>query len=316
MNTENIFMLYNMSNDIIHLKIPATIANIVCGFDILGMAIHEPYDEITLKRIEENNIIIKHTDNFGLPEEPEKNVAGVSLKEFTKQLNIPIGFELEIKKNIMPGSGLGSSAASSIGSVAAANLAMGMPFSHLQLLQFAKEGERLASGSAHFDNITPCLYGGITLINPFHPLRVNSISFPPLWCTIIHPQIEVKTSDSRRIIKKEVSVSSAIHQWSNIAGLITGFFKGDYDLISDSLEDVIFEPARSILIPGFQDIKKRSKDAGALGGGISGSGPSIFMLSNDVVIAQQVEKEMKDIYDKIGLSYKSYVTTIKSTPLI
>lgn len=303
-------------NELVRIKVPATVANIVCGFDVLGMAVSEPYDDMVIRLIEKPGITIKHTDDFGLPEETEKNVAGVALKAMLSQVNIAPGFEVSIHKNIMPGSGLGSSAASSAGAVAAANQLLGNPFSNIELLHFAKEGERLASGSAHFDNITPCLMGGITLINSFQTLTVSSISFPPLWCTIIHPQIEVKTADSRKIIKKEIPLSMAVNQWANIAGLITGFFKHDYDLISRSLQDVIFEPSRSILIPGFDDVKKKCKEAGALGGSISGSGPSIFMFSKDETTANLVENEMKLIYDKIGLEYKTYVTTIKSSPLI
>ncbi len=153
-------------------------------------------------------------------------------------------------------------------------------------------------------------------MSPHHKAKVTNISHPELWCTVVHPQIEVKTADSRKIIKKEIPLATAIRQWSNIGGLITGLFKHDYDLISQSLEDVIFEPARSILIPGFADIKRKCKEAGALGGGISGSGPSMFMLSKNELIAKTIETEMRNFYDKIGLSYKTYVTTIKSNPLI
>lgn len=303
-------------NEEVRIRIPATVANLVCGFDILGMAVNEPFDEISVKRLEEPEISLTHEDDFGLPETPEKNVAGVALNAMMQALPSQVGFEIKIKKNIMPGSGLGSSAASSVGAVAAANQLLGKPFSPEQLLEFAAEGERLASGAAHYDNIAPALYGGITFINPNHAQKVTTISHPKLWCTIVHPQIEVKTSDSRKIIKKEIPLTTAIRQWANIGGLITGLFKHDYDLISRSLEDVIFEPARSILIPGFSDIKRKSREAGALGGGISGSGPSVFMLSRDEATAKAVENEMKNYYDKIGLSYKTYVTTIKSSPLI
>lgn len=303
-------------NESIRIKAPATVANIVCGFDVLGMAVNDPYDDMIVRLTGEPGIRIKHTDDFGLPEEADKNVAGVALMKMLSQFENPPGVEVTIHKNIMPGSGLGSSAASSTGAVAAVSHLLNNPFTNNQLLQFAAEGERLASGAAHFDNVTPCLLGGITLINSFHELTATSLSFPPLWCTIIHPQIEVKTADSRRIIKKEIALHTAIHQWANIAGLITGFFKHDYDLISKSLEDVIFEPSRSILIPGFSEVKNKSIAAGALGGGISGSGPSIFMFSKDEQTARLVEKEMNAIYDKIGLEYKTYVTTIKSTSLI
>lgn len=305
-----------MSENRVQVKVPATIANIVCGFDILGMAVHEPFDLMTISRTDHPGISIRHTDDYGLPEAPDNNVAGVSLRSMMDAASWQGGFELEIHKGIKPGSGLGSSAASSVGAVAAANLLMGNIFTPTELLGFAKEGERLACGTGHYDNVTPCLFGGITLIHPNKKLRVTPISHPTLWCTILHPQIEIKTADARKILKKEFTMPKAIHQWANIAELIAGFFRNDYELISRALEDVIFEPTRGILIPDFNEIKEGSMQAGALGGGISGSGPAIFMLSKNQATAKKVEDKIKSIYNKIGLPYKTYVTTIKSTPLI
>ena len=136
------------------------------------------------------------------------------------------------------------------------------------------------------------------------------MSAPPVYVTVVHPQIEVKTSDARQILRKEVLLKDAIKQWGNIAGLVAGFMKNDYGLISRSLEDVIIEPVRSILIPGFDEVKKRSREAGALGGGISGSGPSIFMLSKEASIAHQVETVMTDVFEKVGIDFKTYITTL------
>ncbi|HWH64420.1 MAG TPA: hypothetical protein VNS50_14135, partial [Ginsengibacter sp.] len=158
----------------------------------------------------------------------------------------------------------------------------------------------------------PGIYGGITLIRSIFPLDIVSLNAPPLYISVVHPQIEVKTSDAREILRKEVLLKDAIKQWGNIAGLVAGFMKNDYGLISRSLEDVIIEPVRSMLIPGFDEVKKKSVDAGALGGGISGSGPSIFMLSEEKTTAIKVEKIMKDIYDSTGLQYHTYVTTINN----
>jgi homoserine kinase len=173
-------------------------------------------------------------------------------------------------------------------------------------------GEKLASGVKHADNIAPCLMGGVTLIRSIHPLDIVPIKPPPLFVTIVHPQIEVRTSDARQILKKQILLKDAIRQWGNIAGLVAGLCSGDYDLIGRSLEDVIIEPLRSILIPAFDKVKKRSLEAGALGGGISGSGPSIFMLSKDERTAVAVEKEMAAIYDEAGIEYHTYVTTINN----
>jgi homoserine kinase len=220
------------------------------------------------------------------------------------------GFDILIHKNIKPGSGLGSSAASAAGAVVAANLLLNGRFSKEDLVRFAMFGEKVASGVKHADNVAPCIYGGITLIRSIFPLDIISIPAPDLFVTVVHPQIEVKTADARQILRKEVLLKDAIKQWGNIAGLVAGFMKNDYDLVSRSLEDVIIEPVRSILIPGFDEVKLKSKEAGALGGGISGSGPSIFMLSKDEVTARLVESLMTETYQRIGIPYHTYVTTI------
>jgi homoserine kinase len=289
---------------------PATVANLVCGFDILGMALNDPEDEMTLSLSDQPGIRIRHTDEYGLSELPSGNVAGVALEALIAEYGKPVGFDLIIHKQIKPGSGLGSSAASSAGAVVAANHLLDNVFSNEDLVRFAMNGEKLASGVKHADNISPCIYGGVTLIRSIFPLDIIPLDGPPLFVTVVHPQIEVRTSDSRQILRKEVQLKDAIKQWGNIAGLVAGFMKKDLDLIGRSLEDVIVEPVRSILIPGFDEVKTKCKDAGALGGGISGSGPSIFMLSKEEAIAKSVENIMKSIFEKIGIEYKTYVTTI------
>lgn len=299
----------------IKIHAPATIANIVCGFDVLGMALNDPFDLMELSISKVPGIRIRHLDNFKLPERVEDNVAGVALLEMMKEIDPSIGFDLEVNKQIKPGSGLGSSAASSAGAVVAANNLLGNIFTNQELVTFAMMGEKLASGVKHADNISPCIYGGVTLIRSIFPLDIISIPAPPLFVAVVHPQIEVKTSDSREILRKELLLKDAIKQWGNIAGLIAGFLQNDYGLISRSLEDVIIEPVRSMLIPGFDEVKRRSLQAGALGGGISGSGPSVFMLCEEKNTALKVEKIMQDIYDSTGLKYNTYVTTIKQSAM-
>jgi len=289
---------------------PATVANLVCGFDVLGMALHKPQDLMSVGLREEPGISIRHTDGYQLPVEPEKNVAGAALLALLDEAQTPYGFDITIDKRIKPGSGLGSSAASSAGVVVAANHLLGSPFSNEDLVRFAMNGEKVASGVKHADNIAPAIYGGITLIRSIFPLDIVQLTAPPLYVTVVHPQIEVRTADARQILRKEVQLKNAIKQWGNIAGLVAGFLKNDYGLIGRSLEDVIIEPVRSMLIPGFDDVKKFSKEAGALGGGISGSGPSIFMLSREESTAQQVEYVMTEVYVKLGIDFKTYVTTI------
>jgi homoserine kinase len=289
---------------------PATVANLVCGFDVLGMALNNPRDVMHVSLSDKPGIRICHDDAYGLSTVPEQNVAGVSLQTLMNELSNPPGFEVVIDKRIKPGSGLGSSAASAAGVVVAANHLLGNVFSREKLAQFAMSGEKLASGVKHADNIAPCIYGGVTLIRSIFPLDIVQLSAPPMYVTVVHPQIEVKTSDARQILRKEVQLKQAIKQWGNIGGLVAGFLKNDYALISRSLEDVIIEPVRSMLIPCFDEVKKRSMEAGALGGGISGSGPSIFMLSNEESVARQVEYVMTEAYVNCGIEFKTYVTTI------
>jgi homoserine kinase len=291
---------------------PATVANLVCGFDVLGMCLNEPNDIMEVKLLDEKKVIIKSKDGYNLPADPAQNTAGAPLLAMLEEIKEPIGFEVTIEKHIKPGSGIGSSAASAAGSVVAANHLLGNIFSKEDLVRFAMFGEKVASGVKHADNVTPCIYGGITLIRSIFPLDIVSIPAPRLYVTVIHPQIEVRTSDARQILRKEVLLKDAIRQWGNIAGLVAGFIKHDYELIGRSLEDVIIEPVRSILIPGFDEVKKCCKEAGALGGGISGSGPSIFMLSKDEATANSVGKIMQEIYSKIGLPHHVYVTTVNN----
>ncbi|MFZ4058905.1 MAG: homoserine kinase, partial [Ferruginibacter sp.] len=255
-------------------------------------------------------VIIHSADGFPLPTDPAQNTAGAPLIEMIAELEQPLGFEVTIHKRIKPGSGIGSSAASAAGAVVAANHLLGNIFSKEDLVRFAMFGEKVATGVKHADNIAPCIYGGITLIRSIHPLDIVSIPAPDLFVTIVHPQIEVKTSDARQILRKEVLLKDAIKQWGNIAGLVAGFMQNDMALIGRSLEDVIIEPVRSILIPGFDDVKQQCKAAGALGGGISGSGPSVFMLSTTEATALEVEWVMQTIYTTIGLDFHTYVTTI------
>ncbi|HEV7332841.1 MAG TPA: homoserine kinase [Flavisolibacter sp.] len=294
----------------VKIKAPATVANLVCGFDVLGMCLHNPYDEMEVRLLDQKKVIIESADGYPLPKDPAQNTAGAPLLEMLKGLDEEIGFEVLIHKHIKPGSGLGSSAASAAGVVVAANHLLGNRYTNEELVQYAMFGEKAASGVKHADNVAPAIYGGITLIRCIFPLDIVAIPSPPLFVTVVHPQIEVKTSDARQILRKEVLLKDAIKQWGNIAGLVTGFIKGDYDLIGRSMEDIIIEPVRSILIPGFEKVKRECKEAGALGGGISGSGPSLFMLSKDEATARTVEGIMKATYDALGLDYYTYVTTL------
>ncbi len=292
---------------------PATIANISCGFDVLGVALDSVGDEMVIRKVLERGIRITKLVGQDLPLQTEKNVAGVAARAFLAESDYEGGFEIEIYKKIKAGSGIGSSAASSAGAVWGMNQLLGKPFSTSKLVEFAMEGERLASGVPHADNVAPALFGGFTLVRSYDPLDIIPINSPSeLYATVIHPQIEIKTSDSRKILKTNITLKDGIKQWGNLGGLVAGLFTEDYDLIGRSLVDHIVEPIRSILIPGFDDVKANSLAAGALGCGISGSGPSIFAFSKGETIAKEVALAMKNVYQNIGIDYDVHVSKINT----
>ena len=302
-----------MKTNEIRIFCPATIANVSCGFDVLGLALDSVGDEMVVRKTTEKGIKITKLTGQDLPTETLQNVAGVAGLALLAESNHVGGFEIEIYKKIKAGSGIGSSAASSTGAVWAMNKLLGSPFSNLELVKFAMEGERLASGVAHADNVAPALFGGFTLVRSYQPLDIEKIPTPPeLYATVIHPQIEVRTSDSRRILKTSISLEDGIKQWGNVGGLIAGLFTNDYDLIGRSLVDHIIEPIRSILIPGFDKVKEDAIEAGALGCGISGSGPSIFALSKGKETALGVAEAMRKVYEKIGVDYDVHVSKINT----
>jgi homoserine kinase len=300
-----------MNKNEIRVFCPATVANVSCGFDVLGVALDSVGDEMVVRKVTQKGIKITKLTGQDLPKETLNNVAGVAGNAFLLASDYDGGFEIEIDKRIKPGSGIGSSAASSAGAVWAMNHLLGNPFSKTELVKFAMEGERLASDVAHADNVAPALFGGFTLVRSYSPLDVIAIPAPSeLYVTVIHPQIEIKTSDSRKILKTTISMETGIKQWGNVGGLVAGLFKEDYELIGRSLEDHIVEPIRSILIPGFDEVKKVSLEAGALGSGISGSGPSIFAFSKGNETALKVGEAMKTVYNKIGIAYEIHVSKI------
>lgn len=292
---------------------PATIANISCGFDVLGLALDGVGDEMVVRKTPEKEVKITKITGQDLPLDTHLNVAGVAAMALLQASDYQGGFEMEIHKKIKAGSGIGSSAASAAGAVWAINTLLGKPFTTLQLVSFAMEGERLASGVAHADNVAPALFGGFSLVRSYEPLDIVNISAPSaLVATVIHPQIEIKTSDSRKILKTKISLEDGIKQWGNVGGLVAGLYTQDYGLIGRSLVDHIVEPIRSILIPGFEEVKSKSLEAGALGCGISGSGPSIFGLSQGMDTAEAVATSMQEVYQNIGIPYDIHISRINS----
>ena len=300
----------------IKLFAPATIANVSCGFDVLGLCLDNVGDEMVIKKTaDKGNVTISKIVGQDLPLETKKNVAGVAvLALLEKYGEVDCGFDIEIYKNIKPGSGIGSSAASSAGAVYGVNKLLGEPFTQSELIPFAMEGERLASGNAHADNVAPALLGGFTLVRSYEPLDVIKLHAPEaLYATVIHPQIEIKTADSRAVLKQTVSLKDTVTQLGNLGGLVSGLYSENYDLIGRSLKDVIVEPLRSVLIPEFDNVKKNAVAAGALGCSISGSGPSIFALSKGKETAEKVAQAMADTYTKLtDIHFETHVSKLNT----
>ncbi len=298
--------------DEITVRAPATVSNVVCGFDCLGFALSEPYDLITLRKSANRGIHLTHLDDYGLPTEPKLNVAGVALRALLDRSGLDHGFEVEITKQIKPGSGIGSSAASAAGVVVAANMMLGERFTRSDLAELAMAGEMLASGSRHADNLAPCIFGGFVLVRSSDPLDIVEIKHPPLFVTVVHPQIEIKTSEARALLPSLVPLSDAVRNWSNLGAFVAGLAAGDYDLISRSMVDTIIEPVRSPIIPRYSEVKAAGREAGALGGGISGSGPSMFMLSTSRDIADSVAAAIEKVYSATELDFNIYVSEIST----
>jgi homoserine kinase len=292
---------------------PATVANVACGFDVLGFAVNEPGDEVILTLSDKPGVRIKSIsgDEGRLPKEADRNTVSISILNYLDKLGIQQGVEIDLIKKMPLGSGLGSSAASTVAGVFAINELLDQPMAVKDLLPFAMEGERIASGSAHADNVAPCLLGGFVLVRSYSPLDVIKLPVPKnLYATIVHPHVEVQTRDARNILRKQVELSDAVTQWGNVGGLVAGLLMDDTALIGRSLQDVIIEPVRSVLIPGFDDVKQAAMDAGALGGSISGSGPSVFALSTSLETAKKIGQAMFNAFDKFGIESDVFVSPI------
>lgn len=301
-----------MENEI-KLFSPATVANVSCGFDVMGFCLDSVGDTMVIRKTDSKGIFITKVEGFDLPLEAELNVAGVSALAMYSAIDVDFGFEIEINKKIKPGSGIGSSAASAVGSVFGMNELLGRPFNKTQLTAFAIKGEALASKSEHADNLAPALFGGFTLVKSLSPLQILEIPTPSdLYATIIHPQIEIKTSEARAILPKNVPLNDAITQWANFGSLIHALHTSDYELIKASLNDVIVEPYRSKLIPHYDEVKKAAIETGALGAGISGSGPSIFSLSKGTETAKNVKDAMHEVYSKTNIDFDIHVSKINT----
>lgn len=295
----------------VKLFTPASVANVSCGFDVLGFCLDPVGDDMIIRKSAEKGIRITKITGQDLPLDVHQNVAGVAAMALLEAHPSEYGFEIEINKRIKAGSGIGSSAASSAGAVFGINHLLGSPFTKHELINFAMQGEKLASGSAHADNVSPVLLGGFTLVRSIAPMDVIKLPTPKeLVAVIIHPKIELKTSHARAILKKTVTLKSAIQQWGNLGALVSGLYSDDYDLISRSLVDEIIEPYRAMLIPEFAKLKEASMNAGALGCGISGSGPSVYALTKGFENAENVGQAMRKVMQKLGIDFEVHVSKI------
>jgi len=294
---------------------PATVSNVCCGFDILGYPIHGPGDEVVATLTDKPGIhITKITGDKGkLPRKTMKNTAGVAAMALLKHLGkTDVGINMEIRKKMPFGSGMGSSAASAVASVVAVNHLLGNPLTKWDLLPFASAGEQIASGgSIHLDNVAPCLLGGMTLNRDNDTFDVHRLyTVNGLYTTLIYPHVEVLTADARNMLSPNVSLKQMTQQAANLGGLIIGLSKGDLNLIRRSLQDVIIEPQRAGLISGFYDVQAAAMDAGVLGCSISGSGPSIFALSKNSLIAEDAAKAMQAVFTRQRIESDVYISPI------
>jgi len=296
----------------IKVAAPATIANLACGFDVLGLALHDPADLLELTVTESPAIVIESITGYNnISSDPDKNVVGVVLEAFRQKLNIKTGFTSKLHKGIALGSGVGSSAASSVAAAVAANILFNNVLNNNQLVEIAMEGEFLASGSRHADNVAPAIFGGITIVRSYNPLDIIRLDSPSdLVCVVLHPGIKMETRHSRAMLKKTLPLSTAVMQWGNTAAFVAGVIKNDYDLISRPLNDVVAEPDRKMLIPAFDALKQTAISAGALGAGISGSGPSVFALCKGADSAKREANEMSSFYKTQNIEFDVYISEV------
>ncbi|KIA95417.1 serine kinase [Pedobacter kyungheensis] len=295
---------------------PATVANVVCGFDVLGFAVNEPGDEVEMRLTDTPGVVIKKItgDDGRLPLDAAKNTVSASVQHYLKHVNrLDVGVEIELHKKMPIGSGLGSSSASTVAGLFAINKLMGDLLTTKELVPFAMKGEELACGYGHADNVAPALLGGFVLVRSYDPLDVISLPTPAgMYAAIVYPEVDVPTKDARQMIRSKVSLKDAVTQWGNVAGLVSGLFMNDFDLIGRSMKDVLVEPTRSILIPGFEEMRALAMENGAIGFGISGSGPSVFALTKDEETARKITKSQQQHLHKININSKAFVSPVNA----
>jgi len=291
---------------------PASVGNVAVGFDILGHSVAALGDRVTATRRAEPGVSIRSIRGVveDLPLVAERNTAGMAALALTRGLGLEYGFDLDVLKGIPLGSGLGGSAASAVAAVVATAALVDQPLDRTQLLRFAMQGEKVASGSVHADNIAPSLYGGLVLTVGIDDPHVKQIPVPAtVRCVLVHPHMVLATREARAILKPTVALSDVIWQQANLAGFLAGCYTNDLSLIRESLLDVVIEPQRQVLIPGFAEVKQAALAGGALGCSISGAGPTVFAWV-EAPVAEAVRGGMVAAFGRHGLESDSWISAI------
>ena len=290
---------------------PATVSNVACGFDILGFPIETIGDEMTVKKTKKKSLVISDISGYSVPYAIDKNVSTIAAKKMIEYLKPNCGFDFNIKKNIIPGSGIGSSGSSASASVYAINKLLGSPLKESELIKFAMKGELASSITEHADNVAPALMGGIVMVKSISPLEILKLPTPKeLYCFVINPKIEVKTSYSREILPEKVRLRDATKQVSSFGSFVHSLHTEDYELLGRSLNDYLIEKHRKKLIPLFDEIKGIALKNSALGCSISGSGPSVFALTKGIEKANKINKLVSKLYKTSGYDFSTYVSKI------
>ena len=292
---------------------PASVSNVCCGFDVLGFSIAGLGDELIITESDSNKVNIIKVNGYGVPLSAINNTASVAAQSLLDFLNIKSGFDIEINKNIKPGSGIGSSAASAVGAVYGINELLGSPLKRQELLKFAMQGEFVSSKTAPADNVASSLYGGLILVNNRENYNVIKLPVPKnLYAIIHHPLLEIKTSDSRDVLPKTVDLKIASDQLASIGGFIHSLHTGDFDLMRLILKDYLVENYRTEHVPFFKELKNISESNKAICCSISGSGPSVFSLVKNYNEAIKLKSKYDEIYAKNSVEYNSYITGLDS----
>jgi len=292
---------------------PASIGNVSVGFDCLGLALERPGDIVSIEAGTEPGVKLVEIqgDNGKLPIETEKNVVGVVVQSMLNALKRDDALAIRLLKGLPLQSGMGSSASSSVAAAVAANEYFGKPFTREELIPFAMEGEKLACGAPHVDNVAPALLGGMTLIHSHAPLDIISLPYPKnMVCAVVHPDVAVATRDARAVLPESLPRDLVVKQSAHLAAFVHALHTNDWDLISRSIVDLIAEPARKNLLPHFDAVKTAALEAGALACGISGSGPTIFALCKGKNSAEEVAVEMVKIYADAQIENEIYISKI------